>query len=184
MADFDNDGRLDLYVTGYGGNALYRNLGDCRFEDVTERAGVRGGGFGTGAAWADYDRDGHVDLLVSRYVHVDMDRLPEFGKDKTCAYKGIPVQCGPWGMTGESDLLFHNRGDGTFEEVSERAGVHDAPGRYGMGAVWGDYDNDSCGRVRRQRRRRSASTTTRDGVRGHHHISAGVALARTACPST
>src|SRR4029077_9695551 len=81
VADFDNDGLLDLYVTGYGGNVLYRNLGNCKFEDVTEKAGVRGGGFSTGAAWADYDRDGHVDLFVARYVHVDINNLPEFGRD-------------------------------------------------------------------------------------------------------
>ena len=142
VADFDNDGWLDLYVTGYGGNALYHNLGDCKFADGTEKAGVRGGGFSTGAAWADYDRDGYVDLFVSRYVHVDMDHLPEFGKDKTCIYRGIAIQCGPWGMVGESDLLFHNRRDGTFEEVSSRAGLRDSERRYGLGAVWGDYDND------------------------------------------
>src|SRR5580658_7717754 len=142
VADFDNDGWLDIYVTGYGGNVLYRNLGNCKFEDVTEKAGVRGGGFSTGAAWADYDRDGHVDLFVSRYVHVDLDNLPEFGKGKFCRYKGLLVQCGPWGLQGESDLLYHNRGDGTFEEVSARAGVHDSEGRFGLGVVWGDYDND------------------------------------------
>jgi hypothetical protein len=142
VADFDNDGWLDIYVTGYGGNVLYRNLGNCKFEDVTEKAGVRGGGFSTGAAWADYDRDGHVDLFVARYVHVDLNNLPEFGKGKFCRYKGLLVQCGPWGLQGETDLLYHNRGDGTFEEVSERAGVHDAQGRFGLGVVWGDYDND------------------------------------------
>ncbi len=142
VADFDNDGWLDIYVTGYGGNVLYRNLGNCKFEDVTEKAGVRGGGFSTGAAWADYDRDGHVDLFVSRYVHVDLNNLPEFGKGKFCRFKGLLVQCGPWGLQGESDLLYHNRGDGTFEEVSVRAGVHDSEGRFGLGVVWGDYDND------------------------------------------
>jgi hypothetical protein len=142
VADFDNDGLLDLFVTGYGGNVLYRNLGNCKFEDVTDKAGVRGGGFSTGAAWADYDRDGHVDLFVSRYVHVDLNNLPEFGKGKFCRYKGVLVQCGPWGLQGESDLLYHNRGDGTFEEVSVRAGLHDAEGRFGLGVVWGDYDND------------------------------------------
>ena len=142
VADFDNDGLLDLYVTGYGGNVLYHNLGGCKFEDVTEKAGVRGGGFSTGAAWADYDRDGHVDLFVARYVHVDINNLPEFGRDKFCRYKGVLVQCGPWGLQGESDLLYHNRGDGTFEEVSVRAGVHDSEGRFGLGVVWGDYDND------------------------------------------
>lgn len=139
VADFDNDGLPDLFVSGYGGSALYRNRGNCTFEDVTEKAGVRGSGFMTGAAWADYDRDGFVDLFVARYVHVDIDALPKFG---TCTFKGIIVQCGPLGMVGETDLLFHNRGDGTFEEVSKTAGVHDPNGFYGLGAVWGDYDND------------------------------------------
>jgi hypothetical protein len=143
VADYDNDGLPDIYVTGYGGNALYHNLGNCKFEDVTDKAGVAGGGFSTGAAWADYDRDGHLDLFVSRYVHFDMDKLPTFGSDeKTCRFKGIRVQCGPWGMQGESDLLFHNRGDGTFEEVSKKAGVDDPDRYYGLGAEWGDYDDD------------------------------------------
>ncbi|HKV25270.1 MAG TPA: CRTAC1 family protein [Candidatus Acidoferrum sp.] len=142
VADYDNDGKLDLFVTGYGGNVLYRNLGGCKFEDVTEKAGVRGGGFSTGAAWGDYDRDGNVDLFVSRYVHVDLQNLPKFGGDKYCQYKGLLVQCGPWGLPGESDLLYHNRGDGTFEEVSQKAGVHDDIGYYGLGVEWTDYDND------------------------------------------
>lgn len=142
VADFDNDGNLDLFVTGYGGNALYRNKGNCTFEDVTDKAGVRGGGFSTGAAWADYDRDGHVDLFVSRYVHVDMNSLPAFGSTKFCQFKGAAVQCGPWGMEGETDLLYHNRGDGTFEEVSKKAGVDDPEKYYGLGVTWGDYDND------------------------------------------
>jgi enediyne biosynthesis protein E4 len=143
VADFDNDGKLDMYVTGFGGSALYRGLGNCKFEDVTEKAGVRGSGYMTGAAWADYDRDGYVDLFVARYVHLDIDKLPEFGSnEKFCRYKGILVQCGPWGMEGESDLLYHNRGDGTFEEVSKKAGVDDPKHRYGLGVVWGDYDND------------------------------------------
>jgi enediyne biosynthesis protein E4 len=142
VADFDNDGWLDLYVTGYGDNVLYRNLGGCKFEDVTEKAGVRGGGFSTGAAWADYDRDGYVDLFVARYVHVDINNLPEFGRDKFCRYQAVLVQCGPWGLPGEGDLLYRNRGDGTFEEVSVKAGVNDKEERYGLGVVWGDYDND------------------------------------------
>ncbi len=143
VADYDNDGLPDIYVTGYGGNALYRNLGNCKFQDVTDKAGVAAGGFSTGAAWADYDRDGFVDLFVSRYVHVDMNKLPTFGSDeKNCRFKGILVQCGPWGMQGESDLLFHNRGDGTFEEVSKKAGVDDPEHHYGLGVEWGDYDND------------------------------------------
>jgi enediyne biosynthesis protein E4 len=143
VADYDNDGLQDIYVTGYGRNALYHNLGNCKFEDVTDKAGVGAGGFSTGAAWADYDRDGKVDLFVSRYVHVDINDLPQFGNDpRFCRFKGVLVQCGPWGMPGESDLLFHNKGDGTFEEVSKKAGVDDPHHYYGLGATWGDYDND------------------------------------------
>jgi hypothetical protein len=143
VMDFDNDGWQDIYVTGFGGNVLYRNLGNCKFEDVTDKAGLRVGGFSTGAAWADYDRDGFVDLFVPRYVHIDMDKLPEFGSDdKFCRYRGVMVQCGPAGLPGESDFLFRNRGDGTFEDVSKKAGVDDPGHYYGMQAVWADYDND------------------------------------------
>jgi len=143
VGDYDNDGLPDIYVTGYGGNALYQNLGKCKFQDVTERSGVAASGFSTGSAWGDYDRDGHVDLFVSRYVHFDISKLPSFGSDeKTCRFKGIRVQCGPWGMQGESDLLFHNRGDDTFEEVSKKAGVDDPSRYYGLGVEWGDFDDD------------------------------------------
>src|ERR1700686_1808262 len=142
VADYDNDGKLDLFVTGYPGSALYHNLGNCKFEDVTDKAGVRGSGFMTGAAWGDYDRDGYVDLFVSRYSHLDMNHLPEFGSNKFCRFKGLLVQCGPWGLEGESDFLYHNRGDGTFEEVSVKAGVHDEIGYYGLGVMWVDYDDD------------------------------------------
>jgi enediyne biosynthesis protein E4 len=137
VADYDNDGLLDIYVTGYGGNVLYHNLGGCKFEDVTEKAGLGVGGFSTGAAWADYDRDGRVDLFVSRYIHSDVATLGEI----TTNYKGLQVEA-PWGMRGESDFLFHNRGDGTFEDVSKKAGVNDPEGRLGLGVVWGDYNND------------------------------------------
>jgi hypothetical protein len=142
VADYDNDGKLDLFVTGYNGNVLYHNLGNCKFEDVTEKAGVRGGGFSTGAAWGDYDRDGNVDLFVARYSHLDLNNLPQFGSNKFCRFKGILVQCGPWGLEGETDFLYHNRGDGTFEEVSAKAGVHDDIGYYGLGVIWADYDDD------------------------------------------
>ena len=142
VADFDNDGWQDLYVTGYGGNVLYRNLGNCKFEDVTEKAGVRGGGFSTGAAWGDYDRDGLVDLFVPRYVHEDMDALPEtHSNGAPCLYLAMRVLCGPDGLQGESDFLFHNKGDGTFEEVSKKAGVDDPNHYFGMQAVWADLDN-------------------------------------------
>ena len=142
VADYDNDGKLDLFVTGYTGSVLYHNLGNCKFEDVTDKAGVRGSGFMTGAAWGDYDRDGYVDLFVSRYSHLDLNHLPQFGSNKFCRYKGILVQCGPWGLEGETDFLYHNRGDGTFEEVSVKAGVHNDIGYYGLGVMWVDYDDD------------------------------------------
>jgi len=143
VADFDNDGWQDIYVTGFGGSVLYRNTGNCKFEDVTAKAGVQVDGFPTGAAWADYDRDGRVDLFVPRYVHVDINNLPQFGSnDRYCTFMGVRVQCGPWGMPGESDLLFHNRGDGTFEEVSKKAGVDDRNLYFGMQGIWADYDND------------------------------------------
>jgi hypothetical protein len=143
VADFDNDGWQDIYVTGYGGNVLYRNVGNCKFEDVTEKSGLRLGGFSTGAAWGDFDRDGLVDLFIPRYVFVDANKLPVFGSDdKTCKFRGIPVQCGPWGLPGESDYLFRNRGDGTFEDVSKKAGVEDSNHYFGMQGVWADYDND------------------------------------------
>ena len=140
VGDFDNDGLPDVYVTGYGRNVLYHNLGNCKFEDVTAKAGVQGGGFSEGAAWADYDHDGNLDLFVARYVKTDVNRLPDPSRSFG-GYKGVLLEL-PDAMEGETDLLFHNRGDGTFEEVSTKAGVHDPGKLHGMGVVWGDYDND------------------------------------------
>jgi hypothetical protein len=141
-ADVDGDGRQDIYVTGLGGNRLYRNKGDGTFTDITDRAGVRAGGWSTGCGFADYDRDGRLDLFVSRYVKIDITRLPEFGKDKTCEYRGIPVQCGPRGLEGESDFLFRNVGDTRFAEVSAKAGVSDPKKYFGLGIAWFDANTD------------------------------------------
>ena len=140
-ADVDGDGWEDLYVTALGGNHLYRNARDGTFTDITERAGVGGGGWSAGCGFADYDRDGRLDLFVSRYVKVDLARLPEFGKDKTCQYRGIAVQCGPRGLEGESDLLFHNDG-ARFTDVSVKAGVADPKGYFGLGIAWLDVNGD------------------------------------------
>jgi hypothetical protein len=140
VGDFDNDGLPDLYVTGFGHNVLYRNTGACRFEDVTERAGVRMNGFSTGAAWADYDGDGLLDLFVARYVHVDLHHLPAF--DIKGAVDSTQIIQAPDKLEGETDVLFRNRGDGTFEDVSVKAGVSDPAKLHGMGVVWADYDND------------------------------------------
>jgi hypothetical protein len=143
VADYDNDGRPDIFVTGFDGNVLYRNLGGCKFEDVTAKVGLRGGGFSAGAAWGDFDRDGHLDLFVARYVRLDINHLPEFGsKQASCSVMNIPVQCGPLGLPGETDLLYRNRGDGTFVEISKKAHVDNPGGAYGMQPLWFDYDGD------------------------------------------
>jgi enediyne biosynthesis protein E4 len=140
VGDYDNDGLPDLYVTGYNHNVLYRNLGKCKFEDVTAKAGVQAGGFSTGAAWADYDRDSNLDLFVARYVKTDVNHLSDEARDFR-NYRGVPFEL-PDSMEGETDILFRNRGDGTFEDVSKKAGVSDPQKRHGMGVAWGDYDSD------------------------------------------
>jgi hypothetical protein len=139
--DYDNDGRDDLYVTYYGGNVLYHNDGQGRFSDVTAQAGVRGGGWGMGCAFGDLDNDGWLDLYVANYVDVDIARLGEPGSAPNCTYRGIDTFCGPRGLAGGRDILFRNNGDGTFADVTEKAGID--PGQYyGLGVVMGDYDQD------------------------------------------
>jgi enediyne biosynthesis protein E4 len=140
VADFDNDGWQDIYVTGFGGSVLYRNKGNCKFEDVTAQAAVQVDGFPTAAAWGDYDRDGLVDLFVPRYTHLDARQLGPHPPD--CTFLGLHVFCGPWGFTGESDLLFRNKGHGKFEDVSKKAGISDEQNLNGMQAVWTDFDHD------------------------------------------
>ncbi len=142
VADVDGDGWDDLYVTAIGGNRLYRNNHDGTFTDIAEQAGVTGGGWSAGCGFADYDRDGHLDLFISRYVQINLDNLPQFGKDKTCEYRGVPVQCGPRGLPGESDILFHNDGHGHFSDVSKQAGVSDPKGYFGLGIAWFDANDD------------------------------------------
>jgi hypothetical protein len=140
--DYDADGWPDVYVTCLGPNHLYRNNGDGTFTDVTQKTGVDDARWSTGAAFGDYDNDGNIDLFVANYVDFHLKDLPEFGKGKFCQYRGIPVQCGPRGLPGAGDSLFHNNGDGTFTDVSKRAGVSDPDGRFGMSALWTDLDGD------------------------------------------
>ena len=141
VGDYDNDGLDDLYVTYYGGNVMYHNNGDGTFTDVTEKSGVRGHGWGMGCAFGDYDNDGHLDLYVVNYLDVDISQLGEPGSAPNCTYRGIATFCGPRGLPGGRDILFHNKGDGTFEDVTERAGID--PERYsGRGVVMGDFDRD------------------------------------------
>lgn len=143
VGDYNNDGWPDLLVTCLGGVVLYRNNGDGTFSDVTKQAGLSGdSGWATGAAFGDYDGDGWADLFVSHYVDVDLHDLPKFGSAKTCKYHGIDVQCGPRGLKGSPDNLYHNNGDGTFADVSTKAGVNDPEQRFGLTSVWTDFDND------------------------------------------
>jgi hypothetical protein len=141
VGDYNNDGWPDLYVTCLGGNILYRNNGDGTFTDVTAKAGVADGRWSTGASFGDYDGDGFVDLMVVNYVDFHLDDLPGFGSAPFCKYRGIDVQCGPRGLRGAGDSLFHNNGDGTFTEVSKAAGVNDPDGYYGLGVIWADFNN-------------------------------------------
>ena len=141
-ADYDGDGWPDVYVTCLGPNHLYHNNADGTFADVTQKTGVDDARWSTGAAFGDYDNDGNVDLFVANYVDFHLKDLPEFGKGKFCQYRGTPVQCGPRGLPGAGDSLFHNNGDGTFTDVSKRAGVSDPDGRFGMSALWTDLDGD------------------------------------------
>jgi enediyne biosynthesis protein E4 len=143
VGDYNNDGWPDLLVTCFGGVVLYRNNGDGTFTDVTKESGLGGdSGWATGAAFADYDNDGRADLFVSHYVDLKLDNLPAFGSLKTCMYHGIGVQCGPRGLKGAPDNLYHNNGDGTFTDVSKQAGVDDPENRFGLTAMWDDFDND------------------------------------------
>ena len=139
-ADFNNDGWMDLYLCNYGPNILYLNNGNGTFRDATARAGVGDPRWSSAAAAADFDRDGKLDLFVANYLDYDVNHLPVSGK--FCSYRGIPVACGPRGLKGAGDTLYRNNGDGTFTDVSLRAGVSDPEGYYGLGAAWGDYDND------------------------------------------
>jgi hypothetical protein len=144
VGDFDNDGRPDLFVTYYGHNSLYRNLGNGKFEDITERAGlpVTGTRWGSGCALIDYDRDGRLDIFVANYVDLDLANIPKPGSTQNCEWKGLAVWCGPHGLAMGRHALYHNNGDGTFTDVSAKAGILAPGGCYGLGAVTADFDND------------------------------------------
>lgn len=142
VADYNNDGFDDLYVTCVGPNHLFKNNGNGTFSDVTQKAQVGDPRWSAGAAFVDYDNDGYLDLFVSNYVAFDFNKLPEFGKSKLCQYKGVAVQCGPRGLPGDGDTLYHNNGDGTFTDVTKKAGVTDPEGYYGMGVICSDFDQD------------------------------------------
>lgn len=146
IGDYDNDGWPDIFVANWGKNRLYHNNHDGTFTDVAEKAGVTLGNWSSGATWGDYDGDGRLDLFVAGYVHFDRDHLPVRGEDGVsfafCSFRGVVVNCGPHGLKGEPDHLFHNNGDGTFTDVSVKAGVADTPGYYGLTSVFVDINND------------------------------------------
>jgi enediyne biosynthesis protein E4 len=141
VGDFDNDGWPDLYITCLGGNHLYHNNGDGTFTDVTAKAGVADNRWSTGAAFGDYDGDGFLDLMVTNYIDFHLENPPGFGKSPTCTYRGLDVQCGPRGLKGAGDSLFHNNGNGTFTDVSKTSGVDDPSGYYGLAVIWADFNN-------------------------------------------
>lgn len=140
--DYDGDGYQDLYITCLGSNHLYHNNHDGTFADVTQKSGTDDRRWSTGAAWGDFDRDGWLDLFVDNYVDFKLEDLPQFGKGKFCQFRGVPVQCGPRGLPGAGDSLFRNKGDGTFENVTQKSGAADPDGRYGLTAIWTDVDED------------------------------------------
>ncbi len=144
VGDYDNDGWDDLFCTTWGHNVLWHNNGDGTFTDVTKKAGlyderVR---WNSGCCWLDYDRDGHLDLFVGNYIDIDLKKIPVPGQTGYCQWKGIPVMCGPRGLPGGMNILYHNNGDGTFTDVSEKAGILKPGPRYSITAVSYDFDND------------------------------------------
>jgi enediyne biosynthesis protein E4 len=144
IGDYDNDGWDDLFLTFWGHNVLFRNNGDGTFTDVTKKAGlyqpdVR---WGSGCCFLDYDRDGHLDLFVANYIVADLAKIPVAGQTASCQFKGIPTMCGPRGLPGGSNILYHNNGDGTFTDVSEKAGILKPGPRYSITPVTYDFDND------------------------------------------
>jgi len=145
-ADYNNDGWPDIYVTNYGKSRLYRNNHDGTFTDVAEQAGVALDSWSTGATFGDYDGDGNLDLFVDGYLHLDLANAPISGSKAAgydfCQYRGVKVMCGPRGLQGAHDHLYHNNGNGTFTDVSKKLGVDDPNGYYGLGALFADVNND------------------------------------------
>jgi hypothetical protein len=143
VGDYDNDGWEDLYVTYYGKNRLYHNNHGV-FAEVAEKAGIAGSGkaWGTGCAFVDYDRDGKLDLVVANYVDFDLATAPAPGERPTCIWKGVPVMCGPRGLAGAKNILYHNRGNGTFEDVTTKAHLDRTDGHYAFSVSTLDFDED------------------------------------------
>jgi len=144
VGDYNNDGWDDLFCTFWGHNILFHNNGNGTFTDVTEKSGLAQakGRWGTGCSFVDYDRDGHLDLFVCNFVRLDPDNPPSIGDASFCQWKGVPTMCGPRGLPGDTNILYHNKGDGTFVDVSEKAGILKPGPRYSITSVCCDFDND------------------------------------------
>ncbi|HYN84048.1 MAG TPA: CRTAC1 family protein [Pyrinomonadaceae bacterium] len=153
VGDYDNDGDPDIFVGNYGTSRLYRNNADGTFTDVAAKLGVARRGWSTGASFGDYDRDGRLDLFVPGYVDFDLTKLPPNPSDADkpaaagvgrnfCLFRGVPVMCGPRGLTGERDTLYRQKPDGTFEDVTDASGVTDEGNYYGFSSVWARINDD------------------------------------------
>jgi hypothetical protein len=144
VGDYDNDGWDDLFCCFWGHNILFHNNGDGTFTDVTHKSGLaqKKGRWGTGCSFLDYDRDGHLDLFVCNFVKLDPDKVPSADDMSFCQWKGMPTMCGPRGLPGDTNLLYHNNGDGTFTDVSEKAGILKPGPRYSISSTSYDFDND------------------------------------------
>jgi enediyne biosynthesis protein E4 len=143
IGDYDNDGHDDLFISYFGKNVLFHNNGDGTFTDVSERSGVAGraGRWNTGCAFVDYDRDGYLDLFIANYIDMDLENAPT-PDSGSCLYKSIQVACGPPGLQGGKNILLRNNRNGTFTDVSEKAGILSANGTYGLGVLTSDFNND------------------------------------------
>ena len=144
IGDYNNDGFEDIFCTYFGQNRLYRNNGDGTFTDTTKAAGLwnEQPRWGAGCSFLDYNRDGHLDLFVSNYVRFSFEHAPVPGENVNCNWKGVPVECGPRGLPTGKHSLYRNNGDGTFTDVSQKAGIASATGCYGMTVVAADFDED------------------------------------------
>ena len=144
VGDYDNDGYEDLFITYWGQNVLYHNNGNRTFTDVTQKAGLSTTGvrWGSGCTFIDYDRDGKLDLFVANYLKFDLAAAPEPGKGANCTWKGVPVNCGPKGLPTDTNLLYHNNGNGTFADVSDVSGIAKVQRRYSMTATTTDFNSD------------------------------------------
>ena len=148
VGDYDNDGYADMYVGNFGVSRLYHNNGNGTFTDVAEKLNVARRGWSTGASFGDYDQDGRLDLFVPGYVQIDLNNLPPSPSatgattQNFCQFRGVPVMCGPRGLTGDGDTLYHQKADGTFEDVSVKAGVTDPEKYYGFSSVFMHIDDD------------------------------------------